>query len=126
MTDHMLVITYHPVTGWSDPEIKPYGPLSLDPASLCFHYSTNLFEGMKAYLGPDGKPRLFRPDMNMARMHRSRARVALPDFDTAEFQKLIEQFVLVESRWIPSAPGYSLYLRPTIIGTRPCKFRYYG
>lgn len=77
MTDHMSVITYHPVAGWSDPEIKPYGPLSLDPTSSCFHYSTNLFEGMKAYLGPDGKPRLFRLDMNMARMHRSRARVSL-------------------------------------------------
>lgn len=98
MTDRVLVITYHPVAGWSDPEIKPYGPLSLDPARLCFHYSTNLFEGMKAYLGPDGKPRLFRPDMNMARMHRSRARVSLPEFDKAVFQKLIEQFVLVESR----------------------------
>lgn len=101
MTDHMLVITYHPVTGWSDPGIKPYGPLSLDRAGSCFHYSTKLFEGMKEFLGTDGKPRLFRPDMNMARMHHSRARVSLPEFDTAEFQKLIEQFVFVKSRWLP-------------------------
>ena len=47
MTDHMMVSTYHPVTGWSDPEIKPYGPFLLDPVSSCFQYSTNLFEGMK-------------------------------------------------------------------------------
>lgn len=47
MTDHMMVATYHPVTGWSDPEIKPYGPFVLDPVSSCFQYSTNLFEGMK-------------------------------------------------------------------------------
>ena len=43
----MMVSTYHPMTGWSDPEIKPYGPFVLDPVSSCFQYSTNLFEGMK-------------------------------------------------------------------------------
>ena len=42
-----MVSEYHPVTGWSDPEIKPYGPFMLDPVSSCFQYSTNLFEGMK-------------------------------------------------------------------------------
>lgn len=47
MTDHMLVASYDPEHGWSDPEIKPYGPISLDPASSCFQYSTNVFEGMK-------------------------------------------------------------------------------
>lgn len=46
-TDHMLVVTYEPSTGWSTPEIKPYGPLSLDPASSCLQYCPNVFEGMK-------------------------------------------------------------------------------
>jgi branched-subunit amino acid aminotransferase/4-amino-4-deoxychorismate lyase len=32
----------------------------------------------QAYAGVDGKPRLFRPDMNMARLARSAERVALP------------------------------------------------
>ncbi|GJE98000.1 branched-chain amino acid aminotransferase [Phanerochaete sordida] len=119
MSDHMMVSTYHPVTGWSAPEIKPYGPFVLDPVSSCFQYSTNLFEGMKAYINPEGKPQLFRPDMNMARMRRSRDRVALPAFDTDELLKLIQKLVAVEQRWIPNAPGHSLYVRPTIIGTRP-------
>ena len=43
----MLVINYAPGTGWSAPEIKPYGPLSLDPMSSCFQYCPNVFEGMK-------------------------------------------------------------------------------
>lgn len=40
----------------------------------------SLFEGMKAYRSskPGSKPVLFRPDMNMARMRRSAARVRLP------------------------------------------------
>lgn len=118
MTDHMVLVEYHPETGWTDPVIKPYGPLSIDPISSCLQYSTNLFEGMKAYYGPDGEIRLFRPQLNMARMERSRDRVALPAFDTNELLKLIQKLVTLEARWIPQAPGYSLYIRPTMIGTR--------
>lgn len=33
---------------------------------------------MKAYKDEHGKIRLFRPDMNMARMNRSTSRIALP------------------------------------------------
>ena len=122
MTDHMMVAHYHPVRGWSAPEIKPYGPLSIDPASSCLQYATNVFEGMKAYIGPDGTPRLFRPDKNMQRMEMSAGRVALPPFDTNELLKLIKQLVMVEKRWIPTVQGHSLYIRPTIIGTRDCTY----
>ncbi|KIJ58938.1 hypothetical protein HYDPIDRAFT_32176 [Hydnomerulius pinastri MD-312] len=118
-TDHMAVATFDPSTGWSDPVIKPYGPLSLDPASSCLQYSSNCFEGMKAYLGPDGKARLFRPELNMRRLERSAERLALPPFDSNAILELIKRLVQVEKRWIPSLQGYSLYIRPTIIGTRP-------
>lgn len=46
----MIVASYDPVHGWSAPEIKPYGPLSIDPASSCLQYATNVFEGMKVSL----------------------------------------------------------------------------
>ncbi|TFK48029.1 branched-chain amino acid aminotransferase II [Heliocybe sulcata] len=119
MTDHMLVATFHPEHGWSAPEVKPYGPLELDPASSCFQYCPNVFEGMKAYLDPQGEPRLFRPELNMERMRRSVERVALPPFDTAELLKLIKLMVTLEKRWIPAKQGCALYIRPTVIGTRP-------
>jgi hypothetical protein len=38
-TDHMLLIPHDPITGWGTPEIKPYGPLSIDPASACLQYA---------------------------------------------------------------------------------------
>jgi branched-chain amino acid aminotransferase len=69
------------------------------------------FEGMKAYRSEDGTIRLFRPDMNMARMNRSAARIALPEFDPEALTELIKKLVLLDSKWIPSEPGYSLYLR---------------
>jgi hypothetical protein len=50
MTDHMLYMDFAPERGWSPPEIKPYGPLSLDPACSCFQYCPSVFEGMKVCL----------------------------------------------------------------------------
>ena len=50
MTDHMLYMDFSPEGGWSPPEIKPYGPLNLDPACSCFHYCPNVFEGLKVVL----------------------------------------------------------------------------
>ncbi|KAG8756849.1 hypothetical protein FRC14_002603 [Serendipita sp. 396] len=118
-TDHMLIVKYDPDSGWGAPRIQPYQNLELDPASHCLHYSSNLFEGMKAYLGPDGTPLLFRPGLNAARMARSAERLALPVPDPDALVILIKKLVSLERRWIPKAPGYSLYVRPTLIGTRP-------
>ncbi|KAL1658107.1 aminotransferase [Schizophyllum commune] len=115
----MLVIEHDPVNGWKDPEIRPYGPLSLDPSSSCFHYCPCVFEGMKAYLGPDGEPRLFRPELNLARLLRSAKRATLPEFDPDALLTLLKRLIAVEARWIPGKPCFSLYIRPTIIGTRP-------
>ncbi|KAF5340863.1 hypothetical protein D9757_015138 [Collybiopsis confluens] len=119
MSDHMLVASFDPVDGWSAPEIKPYGPLSLDPASTCFQYAANIFEGMKAHLRPDGTPILFRPEMNVARLGRSADRLALPPFNPNALLELIRKLVALDKTWIPTAAGCSLYIRPTLIGTRP-------
>lgn len=71
-----MVSTYHPVTGWSDPEIKPYGPFVLDPVCSCFQYSTNLFEGMKVRLFR--MPSIFRRNQTVRR--HTLARMARPVF----------------------------------------------
>ncbi|KZV60204.1 branched-chain amino acid aminotransferase II [Peniophora sp. CONT] len=119
MSDHMLVAEYTPEHGWGAPEIKPFGPITVDPSASCFQYCTNCFEGMKAYMGPDGVPRLFRPEKNMARLQRSVDRLALPPFSAEALVTLIKKLVMVDKHWIPTMPDTSLYIRPTIIGTRP-------
>ena len=73
---------------------------------------------MKAYRDSNGGIRLFRPEMNMARLNRSCARIALPMFDIDRMVDLIRTFVRLEDRFIPNHRGYSLYLRPTVIGTQ--------
>lgn len=73
---------------------------------------------MKAYKPEGGQPALFRPDMNMARMNRSAARIGLPTFDPEALESLIQTLVKLDEKFIPPPP-YSLYIRPTMIGTRP-------
>lgn len=64
----MLVVEWDSQSGWKIPRIVPFGSLALSPAANVLHYSSTCFEGMKAYRGIDGKIRLFRPSMNMARL----------------------------------------------------------
>ena len=53
-TDHMFLMNYETGKGWHDGRIVPYGPLSLEPCAMVFHYAQEVFEGMKAYRTPDG------------------------------------------------------------------------
>ncbi|KAI9644536.1 branched-chain-amino-acid transaminase bat2 [Ciborinia camelliae] len=116
--NHMLSIEWTASEGWLPARITPYQNLSLDPASCVFHYAFECFEGMKAYKDKSGKVRLFRPTKNMERMNKSSARIALPTFDQSAMIEMISKFVAMEKRFIPDARGYSLYLRPTMIGTQ--------
>eukprot|EP01116_Phalansterium_solitarium_P017999 TRINITY_DN459_c0_g1_i1.p1 TRINITY_DN459_c0_g1~~TRINITY_DN459_c0_g1_i1.p1 ORF type:complete len:431 (+),score=103.42 TRINITY_DN459_c0_g1_i1:68-1294(+) len=117
-SDHMLEIDWTKTGGWGAPSIHPYRHLSLDPSCSVFHYSMELFEGMKAYKDAKGAVRLFRPDMNYARLNRSATRLALPTVDGAALGECVNELLRVDRDWIPSARGYSLYLRPTLIGTQ--------
>ncbi|EGW33167.1 branched-chain amino acid transaminase [Spathaspora passalidarum NRRL Y-27907] len=116
-TDHMLEIEWTASSGWSTPKITPYHNLSLDPSTIVFHYAFELFEGMKAYRDSNGDIRTFRGDKNMIRMNKSAERIALPTFDGEELLKCIDKFLLVDRDFVPEGNGYSLYLRPTMIGT---------
>ncbi|CAJ0551516.1 Ff.00g114460.m01.CDS01 [Fusarium sp. VM40] len=118
-TDHMVVATWKHSVGWSKPELKPYGPLSLPPTASCLHYATECFEGLKAYRGHDGKLRVFRIDQNAARLRTSAVRISLPPFEPEEVKKLILSLLTTDAdRWLPKEKaGDFLYIRPTIIGT---------
>ncbi|KAF4943364.1 hypothetical protein FSARC_14940 [Fusarium sarcochroum] len=118
-TDHMVVAAWKRGAGWSEPTLKPYGPLNLPPTASCLHYATECFEGLKAYRGQDGRLRVFRIDHNVARLRTSAARISLPDFEPEEVKTLILNLLSVDAdRWLPKdRAGDFLYVRPTMIGT---------
>ena len=116
-TDHMVVCEWTEKDGWAEPELKPYGPLSLDPATAVFHYGQEIFEGMKAYRQPDGSISLFRPDANAKRFANSAKRLALPEMSEALFLETVETLVKQDAGWVPNKIGESLYIRPFMIAT---------
>lgn len=71
---------------------------------------------MKAYRGVDGKIRIFRPDMNMARMNLAAQRSGLPTFEGKEFVECLSRLLSIDSEWVPHTEAASLYIRPTLIG----------
>ncbi len=115
-SDHMFMMDYSREKGWYDARIVPYGPISLSPAATVFHYGAEIFEGLKAYRRANGKIGLFRPIENVRRMNNSAERLRLPQIDEEDMLKAIIELVKLESDWVPSGEGESLYIRPFLFG----------
>ncbi len=114
---NMFLMDYDDERGWHNPRIVPFGPLSLSPATMVFHYGQEIFEGLKAFRHPDGSVHLFRPDRNAARFNRSARRMSMPEIPEAVQLEAMRALVAVDREWVPPAPG-ALYIRPTMIATQ--------
>ena len=90
--------------------------LELDPSSSVFHYCTECYEGFKIYSNP---PHIlsFRPQLNMDRFNYSAQAAGLPTCDPDELLKCICELIKLDREWVPKMDGYSLYVRPIMIGT---------
>jgi branched-chain amino acid aminotransferase len=62
---------------------------------------------------------LFRPDQNFERINKSSARMAIPEFPKNYFFEGLKALLNLDSEWIKSGIGNSLYLRPFVIATEP-------
>lgn len=126
-TEHMVTLKWDEARGWHGGVLKPYGPLSLDPAASVLHYGQAIFEGFKAYKQADGGIKTYRPFENAARFNRSAERLAMPALPEELFVEASDLLVRQDAAWVPSAVGESLYLRPLMIategalGVRPAK-----
>lgn len=116
-TDHMLVMDYAQGIGWHDARIEPYGPMSLDPATLVLHYGQAVFDGFKAFRSSTGEVVLFRPKDHIARLNTSSARLCIPALDEGFVLDALKQLVGLDAAWVPRTFGCALYIRPTIIAT---------
>src|ERR1700744_6236129 len=72
---------------------------------------------MKAFRGQDGRVRLFRLPDHAKRLNRSAHYLCIPEIDPAIVEESIRSLVEVDQSWVPSLPGTSLYIRPTVIAT---------
>lgn len=115
-TDHMLVCEFDGEE-WLEPEIKPYGPISVDPSLHILHYGQAIFEGMKAFKDATGKVSMFRPEENFNRFNASAERMCMPQLPPSVFMDGLKELLRLESGWVPAEEGRSLYLRPLMFGS---------
>ncbi len=124
-TDHMVSVRWTSDQGWHAGALRPYAPLSLDPATAVLHYAQAIFEGLKAYRQPDGTVKTFRPEANALRFQRSARRMALPELPVEVFVEAVDLLVRTDAAWVPDQAEQSLYLRPfmfaseVFLGVRP-------
>ena len=118
-TDNMVMIDYAHDKGWYSAQVRPYGPIALDPSAMVLHYGQEIFEGLKAYRQPDGSIAAFRPEANAERLQRSAERLAMPPLPTEDFIASLKALLEADHEWVPPSGGEeSLYLRPFMFASQ--------
>ena len=103
---------------WSDMQITSDEYIKMHMSASCLHYGIELFEGLKAFRGVDGKVRLFRVEENAKRLRSSAERLCLPVPTIEMIVNACIEVVKRNERFIPPyGTGASLYLRPVMFGT---------
>ena len=103
---------------WGKLEISSSEFISIHMAATALHYGQEAFEGMKAYMGRDGRIRLFRWKENAVRMQRSANGIMMQEPPVALFEEAIFTVVSLNKRFVPPhGTGAALYLRPLLFGS---------
>ena len=115
-TDYNVRCTYKDGK-WGEIEVTDSENLNIHMAATCLHYGQEIFEGMKAFRGKDGKIRVFRMDENAKRIQRSANGIMMAPIPEELFCEMVKKVVLANERFIPPyGSGASLYIRPLEIG----------
>ena len=103
---------------WGDPEVSSEEHIDIHIAATCLHYGQQAFEGMKAFMGKDGKIRLFRWEENAKRFIDSAEGIFMAPVPANLFKDAVVKAVLLNKRFIPPhGTGAALYIRPLLLGT---------
>ena len=103
---------------WGEIEVTDSERVDLHMAATCLHYGQEIFEGLKAFRGKDGKIRIFRLEENAKRIQRSAEGVMMEPLPVEKFREMVEKVVRLNEDFIPPyGSGSSLYIRPLELGT---------
>lgn len=102
---------------WGEIEISQSETINIHIAATALHYGQELFEGIKAFRGKDGKIRIFRLEENARRARSSAEGVMMEPVPEELFCRMCEMAVKLNERFVPPyGSGASLYIRPLEIG----------
>lgn len=102
---------------WGEIEVSDSEYLNIHIAATALHYGQEIFEGLKAFRGKDGKIRIFRLDANAQRIRRSAEGILMEPIPEELFRKMVTKVVELNADFVPPyGSGASLYIRPLEIG----------
>ena len=102
---------------WGPIEVSSSEYVDMHIAATCLHYGQEVFEGLKAFRGKDGKIRIFRLNDNAERIRQSAEGIKMEPVPQELFTEMVKMVVKLNERFIPPyGSGASLYIRPLEIG----------
>ena len=105
---------------WGEIEVSTSETINIHMAATALHYGQEIFEGLKAFMGADGKIRIFRLEENARRIRESAKGIMMEPIPEELFNKMCVKAVELNRRFVPPyGSGASLYIRPLEIGMSP-------
>jgi branched-chain amino acid aminotransferase len=105
---------------WGKLEVSSSEYIDIHIAATGLHYGQEAFEGLKAYMGKDGKVRLFRWEENAKRMLASADGIKMAQVTIEMFREAIFKVINLNRKFVPPyGSGATLYVRPLLYGSGP-------
>lgn len=102
---------------WGEIEVSDSEYINMHIAATSLHYGQEIFEGLKAFRGKDGKIRIFRLEANAERIRQSAEGIMMEPVPVDIFKNAVIKAVELNARFVPPyGSGASLYIRPLEIG----------
>ena len=109
---------YYRNAQWGEIEVSRSETINIHIAATALHYGQEIFEGLKAFRGKDGKVRIFRLEENAKRIIESAKGIKMQPIPVELFTEMVKKVVKLNERFVhPYGSGASLYIRPLEIGT---------
>ena len=103
---------------WSPLEVSDSEFINIHIAATGLHYGQQAFEGLKAYMGRDGKVRLFRWEENAKRLFKSAEGVNMSPVPLELFREALFKVITLNRKFVPPhGSGATLYIRPLLYGS---------
>lgn len=102
---------------WGEIEVTDSEYINIHIAATALHYGQEIFEGLKAFRGKDGKIRVFRLEENGKRIRRSAEGILMEPVPEELFREMVIKAIELNAEFVPPyGSGASLYIRPLEIG----------
>lgn len=102
---------------WGEIEVSSSEVINIHMAATALHYGQEIFEGLKAFRGKDGKIRIFRLEENAQRIQESAKGIKMAPVPSELFTEMVKKVVKLNEKFIPPyGTGASLYIRPLELG----------